>query len=69
MLKPTANYRMSKTLKTSLALSGVLDPHARGAWKRSMVQAELYGALAPKKEKRDNRGPSAPVVEQTTDTE
>lgn len=51
MLKPTANYRMSKTTKASLALSHFKDEHARGAWKRSMIQAELSAAIQPKREK------------------
>jgi hypothetical protein len=41
MLKPTANYKMSKQLKTSLALGSFKDNHARNEWKRSMIQAEL----------------------------
>lgn len=51
MLKPTANYRMSKQTKASLALSKFKDAHARGAWKRSMIQAELAAAIQPKREK------------------
>ncbi len=51
MLRPTANYRMSKQTKTSLALGKFKDEHARGAWKRSMIQAELSAAIQPKREK------------------
>ncbi len=51
MLKPTANYRMSKTTKASLALGSFKDAHARSAWKRSMIQAELSAAIQPKREK------------------
>lgn len=58
MLKPTANYRMSKQLKTSLALGAFKDAHQKGAWKRAMIQAELSAAIQPKREKsrKDARG-------------
>jgi hypothetical protein len=58
MLKPTANYRMSKQLKTSLALGQFKDAHQHGAWKRAMIQAELSAAIQPKREKsrKDSRG-------------
>ena len=55
-MKPGPNYRMSSLTKASLALSKVLDPHKRGAWKRAMVDAELCAAVQPKREKR----PSGP---------
>jgi hypothetical protein len=55
-MKSGPNYRMSSTTKASLALSGVLDPHKRGAWKRAMIDAELCAAVQPKREKR----PSGP---------
>ena len=51
MLKPTASYRMSKPLKTSLALSKFKDAHQKGAWKRAMVLAELAALIKPKAEK------------------
>ena len=60
---------MSKSLKTSLALSQMQDPHLKGQWKRAMIQAELYSALAPKKEKREYRGPNAPITEVVADAE
>lgn len=41
MNKPTANYRMSKPTKTMLALGKFKDAHARGQWKRAMIDAEL----------------------------
>jgi hypothetical protein len=69
MLKPTANYRMSKSLKTSLALSQMQDPHLKGQWKRAMIQAELYGALAPKKEKREYKGTNTPLTDVVADAE
>lgn len=51
MLKPTANYKMSKQTKASLALHKFKDAHARGAWKRAMIEAELSQAIQPKRER------------------
>jgi len=58
MLKPTANYRMSKQLKASLALGSFKDVHQKGAWKRAMIEAELAAAQQPRREKtrKDSRG-------------
>lgn len=52
-IKPGPNYKMSGTLKRSLALSSYQDPHKKGEWKRAMIQAELAAAIQPKREKRD----------------
>jgi hypothetical protein len=41
MLKPTANYKMSKQTKAGLALGRFKDAHAQGQWKRAMINAEL----------------------------
>jgi hypothetical protein len=51
MLKPTANYKMSKELKTSLALGNFKNDHDRSSWKRAMIQAELSASIQPKREK------------------
>ena len=51
MNKPGPNYKMSKSLKASLALSGFQDPHKKGQWKRAMIDAELSAAFQPKREK------------------
>lgn len=58
MIKPTANYKMSSRLKTTLALGKFRDAHARGEWKRAMIQAELAAAFQPRREKgrRDQQG-------------
>jgi hypothetical protein len=50
-MKPSANYKMSKSLKASLALSGFQDPHKKGQWKRAMIDAELSASFQPKREK------------------
>jgi hypothetical protein len=51
MLKPTSNYKMSKTTKASLALGRFSSQQQRNEWKRSMIQAELSSAIQPKREK------------------
>ena len=54
-IKPGPNYRMSGAAKRMLAT--ILDPHQRGVIRRSVVQAELAAAMAPKlakDKKRDN---------------
>jgi hypothetical protein len=55
-MKSTSNYRMSKQLKTSLALGHFKDAHAHGQWKRAMIDAELCAQFAPKAVKsKDNK--------------
>lgn len=51
-MKPTSNYKMSKPLKTSLALGKFKDAHHKGEWKRAMIGAEL-AAQVKHKEKRN----------------
>jgi len=53
MLKPTSNYRMSKPLKTSLALSKFKSLDQRHQWKRAMIDAELCSKIVVKHEKKD----------------
>jgi hypothetical protein len=53
MLKPTSNYRMSSTLKTSLALSKFKTLEQRHQWKRAMIDAELCSKIVPKSSKGD----------------
>lgn len=66
-IKPGANYKMSGSLKRSLALSkSFQDPHMKGQWKRAMIQAELAALVAPKREKRNDR-PQGTYVAPTTD--
>jgi len=50
-MKPGSNYKMSKTLKASLALSSFQDPHKKGQWKRAMIDAEISASFQPKREK------------------
>ena len=51
-LKPGPNYKMSKALKTSLALGKYRNAEDRNAWKRAMIGAELAAAIKPKERKK-----------------
>jgi hypothetical protein len=57
MLKPTSNYKMSKTLKTSLALSKFKTLDQRHAWKRACIDAELCSKIVVKSAPRDKNAP------------
>jgi len=52
MLKPTANYKMTKQTKRSLAQ--IIDPNERGVQKRLMIQAELASAIRVREKKTRN---------------
>jgi hypothetical protein len=65
MLKPTSNYRMSKPLKTSLALSKFKSLEQRHQWKRAMIDAELCSKIVVKHEKKDR---NSGTVYKTADT-
>ncbi len=51
---PTKSFRLSKSAKRLCA--SILDPHARGEFRRAMIQAELVAAEAPRRESRDSKG-------------
>jgi hypothetical protein len=57
MLKPTSNYKMSKTLKTSLALGKFKTLDQRHAWKRACIDAELCSKIVVKSAPRDKNAP------------
>lgn len=60
-IKPGPNYKMSKSLKRSLALSRyVKDPHLLGSIKRGAIQAELAAQVRPVREKSSR--PSSEAV-------
>ena len=65
MLKPTSNYKMSKPLKTSLALSKFKSLEQRHQWKRAMIDAELCSKIVVKSEKKDR---NSGTVYKTADT-
>jgi hypothetical protein len=54
-MKATASYKMSKQTKAGLALHKFKNEHERGAWRRAMIQAELFSAVQPKREKSNKR--------------
>jgi len=68
MLKPTSNYKMSSSLKTSLALSKFKSLDQRHQWKRAMIDAELCSKIVPKREPRDNKRPQGTANYVTNDT-
>ena len=68
MLKPTSTYKMSKTTKRSLALSPFQDPHAKGQWKRAMIDAELCSRIVVKTPQRDKNAPRGTANYNTTST-
>ena len=55
MLKPGKTFNLSKTSKRILAQ--FTDPHARGQWKRMMIDAELSAAIVIKTPSRDKNAP------------
>ena len=57
-MKATASYKMSNQTKTGLALHKFRNEQERGEWKRAMIQAELFAAVQPKREKRDRKDPT-----------
>jgi hypothetical protein len=52
-IKPTKTYKMSKRLKTTLALGTFRNADDRNAWKRAMIGAELAATVVIKREPRD----------------
>ena len=46
MLKPNANFKMSKQSKRLLAT--VVNDHKRGEAKKAFIEAELYAAIQPR---------------------
>lgn len=49
--KPTKSFRLSKQAKRLCAT--IVDAHARGEFRRAMIQAELIASEAPRKERGD----------------
>ena len=43
-MKRTANYKMSKRLKTMLALMNFTDAEERARFRNKMINAEIYAA-------------------------
>jgi hypothetical protein len=54
-MKADKNYRMSKTLKRSLALSTFKSKEQRDAWKRAMIGAEVVAMAKVKMPDKKDR--------------
>ena len=52
MLKPGKTFKLSKTAKRMIALMKGSTSEQRNQYKRMMIDAELCGAIQPKREKR-----------------
>lgn len=52
-MKSSAAFRMWKSTKRVLAT--IVDPHARGAYKRAMIEAQLAAEAASKSSKTKQR--------------
>jgi hypothetical protein len=55
-LKPTAAFKLDQQTKRSMAT--IVDPHDCGAYKRSMIEAQLASLIQPRvvKAKREEKG-------------
>jgi hypothetical protein len=51
--KTTKSFRLSKQAKRLCAT--IVDAHARGEFRRAMIQAELQGSEAPARKERGDR--------------
>jgi hypothetical protein len=49
-MKPTANFKLSKTSKRFLAT--ITGSEKKGMLKKGLIEAELYAAVVPKREPR-----------------
>lgn len=55
-MKPTKDFKMTKRNKTLIALGKFKDEHARGAFKRAMIDAQLSAEKADLDNKRGKAG-------------
>jgi hypothetical protein len=53
MAKTGPTFKLSKATKTSLALGKFKDEHARGQWRRAMIDAEYTASIVPKITKKE----------------
>jgi len=66
MLKPGKTFNLSKQTKRFMAT--FVDPVERNAYKRAMIQAQLYSEIVVKPEKRDRNAPRGTTSYVTNDT-
>lgn len=45
-MTPDKNFKMKSSIKTALALGKFKDAHARGEFKRAMIDAQLHEEVA-----------------------
>jgi len=55
-MKPGPNFKMPKSVKRELAQ--IIDPHERGAQKRLMINALLFGSVRVKEKRKNEPEPS-----------
>lgn len=60
MLRPDKNFRMDKQSKRTLAT--IMDPAQYTAVKAALIQAQLYSAIQPRKERRNTTPADAPAA-------
>lgn len=53
--KPTKNFRISQQTKRLCAT--IVDAHARGAFRRAMIDAQIVASEAPARKDREDRTP------------
>jgi hypothetical protein len=58
MLRPTAAFRLNQQIKRVMAT--IVDPHDCGAYKRSMIEAQLASLIQPRvvKNKKEEKDPA-----------
>jgi hypothetical protein len=65
-IKPNKTFNLSKQTKRFMCT--IVDPVARHAYKRAMIQAQLASEVIIKSEKRDKNAPRGTANYQTNDT-
>jgi hypothetical protein len=57
-LKPTAAFRLNQQAKRVMAT--IVDPHDCGAYKRSMIEAQLASLIQPRvvKSRKEDKDPA-----------
>lgn len=50
-----SNYKMSKLIKTGLALGRFRTREDRNSWKRSMIQAEVIATIPVRQPRAENK--------------
>jgi hypothetical protein len=56
-MKPSSTFKFSKSSKRMLCT--MINAEQRNAWKRCMIEAELYSKIVVKPSKKERTAPSA----------